>query len=52
MEKKDVENWVSACRNTAVPGNLLKRVDQGRGGGMFLEDDLEMGRLDRGVAKD
>ena len=31
---------------------MLEKVDQARGGGDILEDDLKEVRLDRGLAKD
>ena len=51
MERKDDRDWVSACRNMAVPGNAGKGRPRKRWRDV-VEDDLMKGRLDRGLAKD
>ena len=51
MERKDEGDWVSACRNMAVPENAGKGRPRKRWRNV-LEDDLKKGRLDRGLAKD
>ena len=44
-------DWLSACRNMAVPGNAGKGRPRKRWRDV-LEDDLKKGRLDGGLAKD
>ena len=51
LETKDQEDWVSACRNMAVSGNVGKGRPSKRWRDA-LEDDLKKGRLHRGLAKD
>ena len=51
LERKDAGDWVSACRNMAVPGNVGKGRPRKRWRDVF-EKDLKKGRLDRGLAKD
>ena len=43
LERKDVEDWVSACRNMIVPGNAARDRARKRYGDV-LEDDLKKGR--------
>ena len=51
LERKDAGDWVSACRNMAVVGN----VGKGRlktSWNEVLKDDLKKCSLNRGLAKD
>ena len=51
LERKDDRDWVSACRNMAVPGNAGKGRPRKRCRDV-LKDDLKKGRLDKSLAKD
>ena len=51
LVRKDEGDWVSACRNMVVPGNVGKDRSKEEVKGCFSERP-EKGRLDSGLAKD
>ena len=51
LERKDAGDWVSACRNTAIVGNVGKGRPKKRWNEV-VKDDLKKRGLDRDLAKD